>query len=57
MNPFEGFSPIEAEEVMRLVKSIGKPKKGETEEGLRARLVGLGRSEKIAKKTARLVFK
>lgn len=57
VNPFQGFSPPEAEEVMRLVKSIGKPKKNETKESLRARLVGLGRTEKIAKKVSELVFR
>jgi len=56
-NPFEGFSPAEIEETIRLVKSIGKPRQGETPEGLRARLVGLGRSEKIAKKVVKLVFR
>jgi len=57
VNPFQGFAPTEAGEVIRLVKSIGVPKKGETEDSLRARLVGLGRNEKIAKKTAELVFR
>ena len=56
VNVFEGFSPMEAQEVMMLVKSIGKPKKGETMEGLRARLVGLGKGEKVAKKVSSLVF-
>lgn len=55
-NLFEGFSPMEAQEVMVLVKSIGKPKKGETRDSLRARLVGLGKSEKIAKKATSIVF-
>ena len=57
VNPFQGFSPAEIEEVMRLVKSIGKPRKGETKGSLRARLVGLRRSEKIAKKVSELVFR
>jgi len=56
-NPFEGFAPEEAEETMLLVKSIGKPKPGETIDSLRARLVGIGKSEKVAKKVAELVFR
>ncbi len=56
-NVFDGFSPIEAQEVVRLVKGVGRPHKGQTEDGLRARLVGLGRSEKIAKKVASIVFR
>ncbi len=55
-NVFEGFSPQEAEQAVRLVKSIGKPKEHETLESLRARLVGLGHSDKVAKKVAELVF-
>lgn len=57
VNPFEGFAPNEAEEVIMLVRSLGKPKKHDTPESLRARLVGLGRSDKVAKKVVNLVFK
>jgi len=56
VNTFQGFSTAEVREIMMLVKTIKKPKKGQTEDSLRARLVGLGRSEKVAKKVARLVF-
>ena len=56
-NPFQGFSMVEVREIMRLVKTIRKPKKGLTEDALRAKLVGLGKSERVAKKVAQLVFR
>jgi len=56
-NIFEGYSPAEINEIMRLVKTMKKPGKGMTQDSLRARLVGLGRSEKIAKKVAELAFR
>jgi len=56
-DPFQGYSPAEAKEVMLIVRSKGKPGKGETQDSFRARLVGLGRAEKVAKKAAELVFR
>ncbi len=56
-NPFQGFSLVEVREIVRLVKTIRKPEKGLTEDALRAKLVGLGKSERVAKKVAQLVFR
>ena len=56
VNTFQGFSMDEVREIMMLVKTIKRPEKGQTEDALRAKLVGLRKSEKIAKKVAGLVF-
>lgn len=56
VNTFRGFSTAEVREITMLVKAIKRPGRGQTEDSLRARLVGLGKNEKIAKKVAKLVF-
>ena len=56
-NPFEGYNLQEVEEIYRIVKSIGPKKKGHTPDSLRTWLVGRGKTERVAKKAAELIFK
>jgi hypothetical protein len=56
-NTFQGYSLAEVREIMRLVKTIRRPAKGQTEDLLRAKLVGIGKTERVAKKAAQLVFR
>ena len=56
-NPFAGYTRSEIEEIGRLVKTMGAQKRQMTKDSMRAWLVGRGRSEKIAKKVAEMIYR
>ncbi len=55
-NHFDGCSPAEIEEISMLAKMLQQKKKEMTHDSMRAWLVGNGKSEKVAKKVAEIVF-
>jgi len=55
-NPFAGYTRSEIEEIGRLAKTMSIQRRQMTKDGMRAWLVGRGRSEKIAKKVAELLY-
>ncbi len=56
-NPFQGYKPREIKQIYRLVNAIRKPKRGMDKDRFRAWLVGRGKSERVAKKVAELIYK